>query len=48
VLPLAAISDIHDWSGLAPGCFVAIHLFLNLSWIITMTKKVLIGTKGTT
>jgi hypothetical protein len=44
VLPSARISDIHDWSGLALGCCVAVHLFLNRRWIIAMTKKVLAGT----
>jgi hypothetical protein len=41
VLPLALMSDIHDWAGLALGCFVAAHLFLNRAWIITMTRKIL-------
>jgi hypothetical protein len=27
VLPLALMSDIHDWAGLALGFFVAAHLF---------------------
>ena len=43
VLPLALMSDIHDWSGLALGILVAVHLFLNRAWIITMTKKILAG-----
>ena len=43
VLPLALMSDIHDWAGLALGCFVAAHLFLNRAWIITMTRKMLSG-----
>jgi len=43
VLPLALMSDIHDWAGLALGCFVAAHLFLNRMWIITMTRKILTG-----
>jgi hypothetical protein len=43
VLPLALISDIHDWAGILLGCFVAVHLFLNRAWIIAMTKKVLAG-----
>ena len=41
VLPLALMSDIHDWAGLALGFFVAAHLFLNRTWIITMTRKIL-------
>ena len=43
VLPIALFSVIHDWSGLALGILVAVHLFLNRAWIITMTKKVLGG-----
>jgi hypothetical protein len=41
VLPLALMSDIHDWAGLALGFFVAAHLFLNGAWILTMTRKIL-------
>jgi cytochrome b subunit of formate dehydrogenase len=41
VLPIALFSVIHDWSGLALGILVAVHLYLNRAWIITMTKKVL-------
>ena len=40
VLPLALMSDIHDWSGLALGFFVAAHLFLNRSWIMNMTRRI--------
>jgi len=46
VLPLALMSDIHDWSGLALGILVAVHLFFNRAWIITMTKKILAGAPG--
>jgi hypothetical protein len=45
VLPLARMSDIHDWSGLALGFFVAAHLIVNRGWIITMTRKILRETK---
>ena len=45
VLPIAQMSNIHDWSGLALGFFVAAHLVLNRAWIITMTRKVLSGEK---
>jgi hypothetical protein len=45
VLPMALISDIHDWSGLALGILVVVHLFFNRVWIKTMTRKVLFGTK---
>jgi hypothetical protein len=43
VLPIALFSVIHDWSGLALGILVAVHLFLNRAWILAMTKKVLGG-----
>jgi len=43
VLPIALMSTIHDWTGLALGCFVAAHLFLNRAWITTMTRKILTG-----
>jgi hypothetical protein len=39
------MSNVHDWSGLALGFFVAAHLVLNRAWIITMTKKILAGEK---
>jgi hypothetical protein len=45
VLPIAQMSNVHDWSGLALGFFVAAHLVLNRAWIITMTKKILAGEK---
>ena len=41
VLPLALMSDMHDWSGIALGFLVAIHLMINRRWIITTTKKIL-------
>jgi hypothetical protein len=43
VLPLALMSDIHDWSGLVLGFFVAAHLLVNRGWIRTMTRKILAG-----
>ena len=46
VLPLAQMSDIHDWSGLALAFFVAAHLIVNRGWIITMTRKILRGEKS--
>jgi len=45
VLPLALMSDIHDWSGLALGIFVAAHLIVNRGWIFTMTRKIFRGEK---
>lgn len=41
VLPLAQMSDIHDWSGIVLGFLVALHLFLNRRWISSMTRNVL-------
>jgi len=46
VLPLALMSDVHDWSGLALGFFVAAHLFVNRRWISGMTRKILVGEMG--
>ena len=39
VLPLALMSDIHDWAGIALGALVALHLVLNRAWILSMTRK---------
>jgi len=41
VLPMALMSDIHDWSGVVLWFLVAVHLFLNRAWILSMTRKVL-------
>ena len=46
VLPLALMSDIHDWSGLVLGIFVAAHLFINRKWIRGMTRKILARETG--
>ena len=46
VLPLALMSDVHDWSGIALGFFVAIHLFFNRSWIVSMTRRLLFYNKN--
>jgi hypothetical protein len=43
VLPLAQMSDIHDWSGLALAFFVAAHLIINRAWIMSMTRKIFRG-----
>ena len=43
VLPLALISDIHDWAGLCLGVFVAVHLFINRAWIRATTRKIIHG-----
>ncbi|MHB8164509.1 MAG: DUF4405 domain-containing protein [Methanoregula sp.] len=44
VLPLAQMSDIHDWSGITLCFVVAVHLFLNRAWILSMTQKMVAGT----
>jgi hypothetical protein len=44
VLPMALVSDIHDRAGIALTVLVAVHLFLNRAWIISMTRKILAGT----
>jgi hypothetical protein len=41
------VSDIHDRAGILLSLFVAVHLFLNRAWIISMTRKVLAGTMDT-
>lgn len=38
-LPFGAISKLHDWSGIAMGIFVLVHLILNWQWIVCMTKR---------
>jgi hypothetical protein len=45
VLPIAQMSNLHDWSGLLLGLFVAVHLILNRGWIMAMTRKVLFRNK---
>ncbi len=44
VLPMATMSDIHDRAGLFLVILVALHLFLNRGWILSMTRKILAGT----
>lgn len=43
ILPLALMSDIHDWTGIILCFLVAVHLYLNRSWILSMTQRVLAG-----
>jgi hypothetical protein len=45
ILPAALISDLHDWSGILLGLFVLFHLLLNRRWIISITKKILAGSR---
>lgn len=44
ILPLALMSDIHDWSGITLCLLVLVHLILNRSWILSMTRKIITGT----
>ncbi|WP_292346375.1 MULTISPECIES: DUF4405 domain-containing protein [unclassified Methanoregula] len=46
LLPMAWLSDIHDRAGIILCILVAIHLFLNRAWILSMTGKVLSGQAG--
>ena len=43
VLPSAQISEIHDWIGITLCFLVAVHLFLNRAWILSMTRKMFAG-----
>jgi hypothetical protein len=43
-LPIALMSDIHDRAGIILCFLVAVHLFLNRVWILSMTRKILAGT----
>jgi hypothetical protein len=47
VMPLALMSDIHDWSGVLLGIVVVVHVILNRGWILSMTRKMLGGSNGT-
>jgi len=40
IIPMQYLVTIHDWSGIAMGVFVLIHLVLHWKWIVTMTKKI--------
>lgn len=44
VLPLAQMSNIHDWAGITLCLLVLLHLFLNRAWILSMTRKMMNGT----
>ena len=43
MIPSNSISLIHDYSGILLGIFVLIHLILNWTWILNMTKKIFIN-----
>ncbi|MBN2422244.1 DUF4405 domain-containing protein [Candidatus Woesearchaeota archaeon] len=38
-LPMNLFTVIHDWSGIAIGIFVLLHLILHWKWIVCMTKN---------
>jgi hypothetical protein len=38
-LPMAQISFVHDWSGIAMGILVFAHIVLHWNWMICMTKR---------
>ena len=38
LLPMAFISELHDWSGFLMGAMILLHLVLHGKWIICMTK----------
>lgn len=40
-VPIYQISVIHDWSGIAMGVLVMVHLVLHWKWIVAMTKRTL-------
>jgi cytochrome b subunit of formate dehydrogenase len=41
IAPLRDLSLIHDWSGVAMGGMVMIHLALNYRWIAGMTGAII-------
>jgi len=44
VMPLALMSDVHDWTGILLGVLVATHIILNVKWLVSMTRKIGKGT----
>ena len=38
-LPLSMLTDIHDWSGIAMGVLVALHIVLHWRWIVSTTTS---------
>ena len=38
-IPYREISRVHDWSGLAMGILVVVHIVLNWNWLVAMTKR---------
>jgi len=40
---MGAITKIHDFSGLAMGLLVLVHIIMHWRWIVSFTKKLLGG-----
>jgi len=40
IIPGRTMRLFHDWAGIALVILVAIHLILNWSWIVAMTKNI--------
>ncbi len=41
-LPIGRISRFHDWAGLIMGLLVLVHIVLHWSFIVAMTKKLIL------
>ena len=39
-IPIAAITAIHDWSGLALCILAAVHIIIHRRWIIAATRQI--------
>jgi hypothetical protein len=39
-VPIAFISNLHDWSGLVMVVLVIVHLILHWRWLVAMTKRI--------
>ncbi|MFH0875573.1 MAG: DUF4405 domain-containing protein [archaeon] len=39
-LPMAGLSNLHDWSGLIMSFLAFTHVVLHWDWIVIMTKKI--------
>ena len=43
LLPMEAITLLHDWSGVLLGVLVLVHLILHWRWMVCMTKSLFKG-----
>jgi hypothetical protein len=41
ITPIRDLTLLHDWSGVAMGVMVMIHLALNYRWIVGMTETII-------